>query len=179
MRLVLTRLYWSDRQTRGALSVYDEGTRVFSCKTLELAWRDNERRVSCIPPGPQGGCRSYRLCHREGHESGKYDYPHFIVKGVPERDYILLHRGNLYTDVQGCILPGRRWMDLNADGRPDVTHAADTLRVLRRLIPDGTPFRVCALSGLRGADPVRVLGPETLPGPSVSSIIERVNLNVL
>ncbi len=74
---------------------------VFHSHTLELVWKQNERRVSCIPEG-EYKLRKYRRL------SGKNAIE---VCNVPNRTAILIHAGNDATqdedgaDTQGCILP--------------------------------------------------------------------------
>jgi len=140
--VTLTRYFYSDTQTRGILSVEKDGEEVFSCKTLELPWAGNENRKSCIPPGPNQSPQEYTLCHRSAAESGKFNYPHFLVEGVEGRSYILIHRGNYYFQVLGCIIPGVSFVDINEDGHPDVTSSRETLRNLLEAVPDGTKFVV-------------------------------------
>ena len=134
--LSLTRYWTSDLQTRGILRVDNK-----AFKTLELPWRSNTRRTSCIPPSP-GDVATYTLSHREAHQSASFTYPHFILEGVPGRSYILIHRGNVYSHTMGCILVGRQFQDINADGYPDVTDSKRTLQTLREMIPDGTPMQI-------------------------------------
>jgi len=70
------------------------------CDTLELPWKDNQRRISCIPEG------EYKVRLRTAKESGSREYLHLLVQDVPNRDYILFHRGNSAKDTSGCILVG-------------------------------------------------------------------------
>lgn len=62
--------------------------------TVELPWRDNQPRVSCIPAG------SY-LCRPRPYHRGGYDA--IEVCDVPGRSAILFHVANWPTDVLGCI----------------------------------------------------------------------------
>lgn len=71
-----------------------EGTEV--CKTIELPWKNNQPRVSCIPEG------RYRL--RRRHSPRFRD--HFEVMDVKDRKYILFHAGNdAGKELRGCIAP--------------------------------------------------------------------------
>lgn len=70
------------------------------CDTLELPFKDNQRSISCIPDG------HYKVRLRLARESATRDYLHLLVKDVPDRDYILFHRGNSAKDTRGCILVG-------------------------------------------------------------------------
>jgi hypothetical protein len=170
VQVTITRYYYSATQTRGVLSVREDGgTEVYRCKTLELPWRGNENRESCIPPGPEGGPKTYTLRHRGAAESGKFNYPHFIVKGVDGRSYILIHRGNYYFQVLGCILPGQSFVDLNEDGHPDVTSSTETLRELRNAIPDGAPLEVQSSQELASElGPVPAAEPDPLDLPDLN-----------
>ena len=40
-------------------------------------------------------------------ESATRDYLHLLVQDVPDRDWILFHRGNTTKDTRGCILVGQ------------------------------------------------------------------------
>jgi hypothetical protein len=55
---------------------------------------------------------------------------------VPNRDFILIHLGNFYTDIKGCILPGKGLADLNKDGRLDVTSSKQAMKELLSYLPN-------------------------------------------
>jgi len=102
MRIVyLNRFEKSDQGTVGIWSCPEIG---FACYLLELPWRNNMRKYSCIPTG------EYMCVSRY---SKKYGY-HYLITGVDGRTWILLHTGNLAGDVLkgykthslGCLLPG-------------------------------------------------------------------------
>jgi len=95
--LKLVRDTFTDNSTMGELFLNDE----LFCDTLELPWLDNQRSISCIPEG------SYDLRLRLPRESATREYIHLLVKDVPNRDYILFHRGNSAKDTRGCILVGK------------------------------------------------------------------------
>lgn len=69
--------------------------------SIELPWRNNERRRSCIPEGV------YPLATRNSAHFGVCP----IVLGVPSRSGILIHAANDADDtdgsaeLQGCIAP--------------------------------------------------------------------------
>jgi len=94
--LVLEREVFTDQSTIGTL--YLNGERV--CDTLENPWLDNARNISCIPEG------EYDVRLRLARESATRDYLHLLIKGVPERTYILFHKGNYPKDTSGCVLVG-------------------------------------------------------------------------
>ena len=64
--------------------------------TLELAWRNNARQLSCIPLG------TYRCVRTVSQRHGET----FEVIGVPNRSAILFHAGNAAPDSLGCIILG-------------------------------------------------------------------------
>ena len=97
INLLIIRDTFTEESTIGKLYVNGEEF----CDTLELAWRDNQRRVSCIPAG------EYKTRIRLPRESASRDYIHLLVEDVPERDYILFHRGNTAKDSRGCVLVGQ------------------------------------------------------------------------
>jgi hypothetical protein len=91
MVLVLSRTYFPDG-TNGKLEC--EGK--FICCTIELPWKNNEKRVSCIPEG------KYLLRKRY---SRKFQW-HIEVVDVKKRSFILLHpANNALKELNGCIAP--------------------------------------------------------------------------
>lgn len=93
--------------------------------TMELPWRENQRRISRIPPG------CYRL---EKRYSPRYEW-HFHVMDVEDRSLILIHQGNFHYQTEGCILPGRDFADINGDDLPDVVASRNTMQQLLDLMP--------------------------------------------
>ena len=91
MELELIRTYYPNG-TNG--EVYFNGTRV--CSSIELAWKNNQNRISCIPEG------RYELKKRHTAERGW----HLILVNVPGRQLILIHAANdAKKELQGCIAP--------------------------------------------------------------------------
>jgi len=96
INLLIIRDTFSEKSTIGELFL--NGERM--CDTLELPWKDNQRNISCIPEGV------YKVRLRLARESATRDYLHLLVQDVPNRDWILFHRGNSAKDTSGCILVG-------------------------------------------------------------------------
>ena len=96
INLLLIRDTFSKESTIGELFI--NGERI--CDTLENPWVDNQRNISCIPEGV------YPVRLRLPRESATRDYVHLLVQEVPNRDWILFHRGNTAKDTSGCILVG-------------------------------------------------------------------------
>lgn len=140
MFVTISRSY-GKKQTTGSLSVFDEDTMVFQCKSLELPYLENHQNISCIPPGTYD-CE--RIIHRKHGVC-------WLVKDVPGRSGILFHAGNFAAerillerailrnvrkvDTLGCIMPGLRFFDLNDDGNLDVIDSTKAMDVLRVLLP--------------------------------------------
>ncbi len=97
INLLLIRDTFTEESTIGRLFINGE----LFCDTLENPWKDNQRNISCIPKG------KYDVRLRLPRESASRDYIHLLVKNVPQRDWILFHRGNTAKDTSGCILVGQ------------------------------------------------------------------------
>lgn len=89
MTLTLIRFCSAPFGTFGYLDI--AGVRLY---TVERPWLDNERNVSCIPPG------HYRCAPRRFFRGG---YDAIEVLDVPDRTHILFHKANLPRHVEGCI----------------------------------------------------------------------------
>mgnify|MGYP003582727801 FL=1 len=91
MVVVLSRTYFPNG-TNGKL----ESDGKFICYTIELPWKENETKVSCIPEGEYVIRKRY---------SRKYKW-HLEVMDVPSRKGILLHpANNAQSELKGCIAP--------------------------------------------------------------------------
>ncbi|MEO6901532.1 MAG: DUF5675 family protein [Bacteroidia bacterium] len=123
LSLEINRLSDDGKQTLGNLNVIGAS---FSCKTLELPYLDNKFQVSCIP------CGTYIVKKRWSLKFGN----HFHVTNVPNRSFVLIHFGNYYTDILGCILVGDAFKDINHDGLKDVTNSKVTLKKLYEIMPN-------------------------------------------
>ena len=97
INLLLIRDTFTENSTIGELFINGERF----CDTLENPYLDNQRNVSCIPAG------EYPVRLRYPRESATREYLHLLVQDVPNRDYILFHRGNFPKDTRGCILVGQ------------------------------------------------------------------------
>jgi len=132
MELLIERYPHSKKETIGSGFVLDNDFIKYEFLTLELPWKDNQRRVSCIPIG------EYTVVKRWSKKFGN----HFHVLDVPNRDYILIHKGNYHTDILGCILPGDDLDDINDDNEVDVINSTKTLNKLIKLLPSEFKLRI-------------------------------------
>ena len=93
MKLFLHRTYLAEG-TNGTLTVNDDVAPL--CHTIELPWRNNQVKVSCIP----AGIYTVRLRY-----SPRFSW-HLHVHNVPGRSTILFHpANNARLELQGCIAP--------------------------------------------------------------------------
>ena len=136
----LIRLRSTNHGTEGLL-VY----RQFSCYTMELPWRQNQRNISCIPSG------LYLLQLRISPHFGRV----YWITDVPSRSYILIHSGNWAGDIQrglkthtnGCVLLGKYhgWLQTQRAvlcSRPTVSRFRDLLAE--------KPLRLNVIDTIRG-----------------------------
>lgn len=125
-RLLIERYDHGTKQTLGRLFVLESRKPIYNCHTLELPWKNNAFQISCIPTGIYKVVRRY---------SAKFGH-HFHITDVNGRTWILIHAGNYYTDILGCILVGRGLADINNDGLKDVTSSKAAMADLRAIMPN-------------------------------------------
>lgn len=91
MEVRIKRTYGT-KGTNGVMTI--DGKQV--CYTIELPWKDNARRISCIPEG------TYGLVNRTSQKYKK----HLLVTNTGERSLILIHpANNALKELAGCIAP--------------------------------------------------------------------------
>lgn len=100
MNLLLTRTDALVDCTRGLIKL-DDGTTLYS---LELPWKNNEKNVSCVPPGV------YQLIP---YTSPKHDSTWYLentdlgVGGAgAHRSFCEIHSANWASQLEGCIALG-------------------------------------------------------------------------
>ncbi len=100
MKVNIVRIHSSKAGTFGVLLLDGMPIGV----TGERPWENNERNISCIPPGQY-------LCQRV--KAPKHGDT-FEIIGVPGRSAILFHKGNLPLEhSQGCVLVAEQFEPLN------------------------------------------------------------------
>lgn len=127
MEATINRIKYQEKQTLGEFTLFKNGTEIFNCKTLELPDLDNAFQKSHIPKG------TYKVIPRTSVKFKK----HYHILDVPDRTYILIHAGNYYTDILGCILVGENFAYINKDENLDVTNSKNTLKKILELAPEG------------------------------------------
>ena len=89
--LILRRIY-GEQGTNGTIYFQDEEI----CHTIELPWRNNLQRLSCIPEG------RYKLEKRKYTKHGEQ----IGIPAVLGREAILIHAANnALKELLGCIAP--------------------------------------------------------------------------
>lgn len=137
--LYLFRFKSNDQGTQGVI-VTDT---VFSCRTLELPWRNNQRNISCIPDG------EYETIPINSRKFGNV----YWLKNVKGRSGVLIHSGNFAGDidkgykthVQGCILLGSKHGYL--ENQLAVLNSRTTVRRFMEHM-NKKPFNLKIMSGL-------------------------------
>jgi hypothetical protein len=159
VKLVLIRFQRDDKQTLGKLFVIDDtGENLYECVTLELTWKDNQRNISCIPysgyveiddwENPAGGWIDqvkfkvpsfYKVKKRYSNKHKN----HLHILDVPGRTWILVHPGNFYTHIKGCILLGEIMSYINEDNYYDVGDSRKALNNILSILPDESRLYIC------------------------------------
>ena len=104
----------------------------YEFRTLELSWKNNKNNISCIPKG------SYKVVKRH---SEKFKN-HFHILDVENRDFILIHNANFYTELRGCIAIGSDLQYLNTDNEIDVVNSKNTLKELYSILPESFDLEI-------------------------------------
>lgn len=133
----LLRMVSSDQGTEGILAIDD-----FSCKTIELPWKNNHPNISCIPTG------TYDVIIRQSPHFGKI----YWVRNVPNRHWVLMHPGNWAGDtskgyksnVEGCILLGMH-SGVLANQRAVLNSRVAVKRFMRYM--NYNPFKLTIIGG--------------------------------
>ena len=89
--ITLNRIITTDE---GVLGVLHSNGKPISV-TLERPWKDNKAWESCIPFG------MYSLTRLD--KSKAFNYPHYLLEGVPDRTFIKIHVANYPSELSGCI----------------------------------------------------------------------------
>jgi hypothetical protein len=105
---------------------------IFDCYTLELPYRENKKRISCIPAG---------VYLFEKWSSFKFGE---VLKGkdIPNRDMIYLHPGNSYKHTLGCILVGYKYKQCEINGNFEIYQSRVAMDNLNKLIPESVTITI-------------------------------------
>lgn len=121
MNIIIIRDHSYTESTIGRMIIDGDTMPLF---TLERAWKNNEPQDSCIPVG------TYKCIPHNWNDDSNFKFSKvWQVTDVPNRDAILLHSGNTYHDIHGCILVGLESGFL--DSNPAVLHSREAINYLR------------------------------------------------
>lgn len=141
--LVIERWFEDDKQIIGELVVYDgKYKELLRCKSLELKYRDNKNNISSIYHGTFEG--KIRTSPKFGE--------HIHILNVEGRSFILIHPGNYYHQLEGCILVGDSLRDIDGDGYVDVTNSRKTLNKILDILREGEDNFKIVVTDLIGVD---------------------------
>lgn len=148
--VIVSRTFLDSKQSLGELSVNENGVSLFSCKTLELPWKENRQQISCIPPTMRSNmdglvrlANTYKckytkspLFSKNATAKARLTDPNhpevevytYAIQNVPGRAGIRIHAAAYYYHLLGCIGLGSALKDLNADQELDIIHSGDTCR---------------------------------------------------
>lgn len=111
--VILQRAPFLSDRTNGELSFNGEKL----CDTLELPWKDNQERVSCIPEGE--------------YIASSFDSPHngevWLLHNVPNRSMIEMHAANFPYQLLGCVAVGTKCQFGVANSKDALAKLKDTL----------------------------------------------------
>lgn len=133
MYLKLERIIYEPKQTIGTLTVHDNQNRILAkFDTLELPWKNNQRRISCIPNN------IYRIKPKFSFRFGNC----FEILNVLGRDCILIHSGNFHYQTKGCILIGHGYRQLDSDNILDLCNSKTAMNQLKSLLKSETTIEI-------------------------------------
>jgi hypothetical protein len=135
-------------QTKGNMSIHKEGA-IYNCLTLELPWKLNKSKISCIPEG------TYSVKIRYSEKYGT----HLHIQNVPDRDLILIHWGNYAgslnpktksPDIKGCVLVGKYYEDISKDGISEILTSKSIFNRIMEFVKDDLGEMEIEISGNGG-----------------------------
>jgi len=132
IRAELPRFQSDKFQTLGNLVFWNQTIKEFECATLELAWNDNKQDISCIPEGVYKVVKRYSEKFKD----------HWHITDVPGRELILIHSGNFYFELKGCILVGEKHVHINNDSLVDVSNSKKTLNEINKVLGNQKEFEL-------------------------------------
>ena len=122
--LIIDRYSVDKTQAIGNATVLDgKGRPIFTCKSLERGWNNNERMISCVPKG------RYTI---KLEWSNRFGANLWELKNVPNRSECKLHSANYWNQLNGCIALGLSLRDINGDGEVDATSSRRAMKDFSR-----------------------------------------------
>jgi hypothetical protein len=131
-KVTLVRLHDNGNSIIGALIVVENGKMIFSCKTLELGYKDNQNMISSIPTGTYNVAMTL---------SPRFNRNMYLLDSVPNRSGVRIHSANFAHQLHGCIALGSNTKDINSDGNLDIVHSGQTMAEFESLM-NNKPFKL-------------------------------------
>lgn len=125
-------------QTIGKAVVVDSDIQEisFECYSLELPWKNNKQKVSCIPTG------KYACSKNSG--TVKFPYEHFDIHNVPGRAGVKIFCEDFSVKMNGYVIMGS---DLIEKGIiMDAVDSSITLKKLTHFLPN--EFELQIINGI-------------------------------
>lgn len=123
--LYLLRMQKSSIQTDGVVLIMRGAHCLFNAHSLELPWKDNSPRISCIEPGEYFMTFQY---------SPAFKTKLWELQDVPGRSEVKFHRLNYVYQSNGCIGVGKIRVDINGDGTLDLGYSQTTLNGMHKVL---------------------------------------------
>jgi hypothetical protein len=114
----------NSKYTKGFIMAKKGGNK-FSCYTLELPWRNNQRNISCIPVG------RYPVKWTFSPRFMRFTYE---ILNVPNRSGIRIHPGNYVKNLKGCIYLGSKFADIDNDKVDDIINSGNMVRTFENFM---------------------------------------------
>lgn len=113
-------LYTRDYGDRalGTLYVKNAGVQLYSCRSVELPWKNNDTGESCVPAGTYPMVLEYSPAFRR---------KLWELKLVPGRSECKIHGANYPRQLRGCIAPASMLSDIDKDGKLDAAASGKAL----------------------------------------------------
>lgn len=126
-QVIVTRISDDGKETLGSLSFKQDNGSIFLCKTLELPWKNNASKISCIPAG------SYTCVYSKSpHFSLKAEHDVFTYEITNVVNRAGIHSANFFSDLLGCIALGSVYSDINGDGVLDIIDSRNTIKAFEQ-----------------------------------------------
>ena len=126
------RQYFPEQTPSDVILMDDDKNILFHFTGIELAWKDNKRRESCIPEG---------IYLAKKHTSPKFGKCLWI-QDVPNRSEILVHPANYSRQLLGCMALGMNFADIDGDGLVDVTESRKAVNKLLSLMGEDNEITI-------------------------------------
>ena len=125
-KVYINRYKITDDYSLGHCFVEDKNGKVTDIGvSLERGWQDNMSNISCVPEGTYPLKKEY---------SPRFNEDLWELYDVPGRSECKFHVANYWRQLNGCIALGKKHLDIDGDGDPDVTSSRKTLNYFHEIM---------------------------------------------